>query len=178
MSNCYRCCLKNQTNFQYLFIFLILIKSVTEEDTWWEWKKSPCINQKQWYEIKPIRIKVCFVYKPLRSFSFFLPNPPQPPFFVSHIQKTESPFSSWGKQRAGFCRWYRGLLCSERCPASGLWEKHCAPTKLSVVFLSVHPSYSPASLSTARYNELLFMRRLFLALISYLEPTHNLWSDC
>lgn len=89
MSNCYRCCLKNQTNFQYLFIFLILIKSVTEEDTWWEWKKSPCINQKQWYEIKLIRIKVCFVYKPLRSFSFFLPPPPNP-LFLFHISKRQN----------------------------------------------------------------------------------------
>lgn len=85
MNNCYRCCLKNRTNFQYLFIFLILIKSVTEEDTWWEWEKSPCINQKHWYEIKPIRIKVCFVYKPLKSFSFLLPPP-----FLFHISKRQN----------------------------------------------------------------------------------------
>lgn len=124
MNNCYRYCLKDLTNSRYLFIFLILIKSVTHEDVWWEWKKSACINQKQWYEIKPIRIKVSFVHSLLSTFS----SPSC--LFVCRIEGTELLFSSWSKQRGGFCSWYRGLLCSRSCPASDGWEMCCASKEL------------------------------------------------
>lgn len=124
MNSCYRYCLKDLTNSQYLFIFLILIKSVTHEDAWWEWKKSACINQKQWYEIKPIRIKVSFVHSLLSTFS----SPPC--LFVCRIEGTELLFSSWSKHRGGFCSWYRGLLCSRSCPASDGWEMCCASKEL------------------------------------------------
>lgn len=105
MNNCYRYCLKDLTYSQYLFIFLILIKSVTQEDAWREWKESACINQKQRYEIKLIRIKVSFVSRLLSTFPF------PPCLFVCQMEGTELLFSSWGKQRGGFCSWYRGPLC-------------------------------------------------------------------
>lgn len=110
---------KNLTNSPYLFIFLILIKSVTEEDTWWNGKKSPCINQKQWYEIKLIRKKVWFVYKLLRSFSLPPPLPPPSLPFLFNKLEGQNRCSAPEANRDEFCSSYRGLLCSKSCTASG-----------------------------------------------------------
>ena len=128
---------------------------------------SKCINQKQWYEIKLMKVKVCFVYKLSRTFSL---NPPPPPFCLINWRDRIS--FQLLRQTEMYSTAHTEASCAARAALHLIfWEMHYASKRLSLFFFlpPICPSWTTLLPSvTVQYKRPPFLLRLFSAAVGYL----------